>query len=64
MAAEAWATVKETTVIKSWSKLRPAATSETRPMSEEPTNENFVSDVELMRKSPGFKECDQENFHE
>ena len=65
MAAEAWATVKETTVKKSWSKLRPAATSETRPMSEEPTNENFVLDVvELMRESPGFEECDPENVYE
>ena len=66
MAAEAWATtVKETTVKKSWSKLRPASTFKSRPMSEEPTNENFVSDViELMRESPGFEECDQEDVHQ
>ena len=62
MAAKA---VKDTTVKKCWSKFRPAATSETRSISEEPTNDNFVSDVvELMKESPGFEECDQENVHE
>ncbi|XP_054741535.1 jerky protein homolog-like [Anastrepha obliqua] len=65
MAAEAWTNVKTTTLKKSWNKLCPAVESEASPTSEEPTNENFVSEmVELMKEVPGFEECDQENVHE
>ncbi|XP_053968354.1 jerky protein homolog-like [Anastrepha ludens] len=65
MAAEAWANVKATTLKKSWNKLCPAVESEASPTSEEPTNENFVSEmVELMKEVSGFEECDQENVHE
>ncbi|XP_054727190.1 jerky protein homolog-like [Anastrepha obliqua] len=65
MAAEAWTNVKATTLKKSWNKLCPAVESEASLTSEEPTNENFVSEmVELMKEVPGFEECDQENVHE
>ncbi|XP_054745490.1 jerky protein homolog-like [Anastrepha obliqua] len=63
--AEAWANVKATTLKKSWNKLCPAVESEASPTSEEPTNENFVSEmVELIKEVLGFEECDQENVHE
>ncbi|XP_054734765.1 jerky protein homolog-like [Anastrepha obliqua] len=65
MAAEAWTNVKVTILKKSWNKLCPAVESEASSTSEEPTNENFVSEIfELMKEVSGFEECDQENVHE
>lgn len=63
MAAEAWATVKDTTLAKAWNKLLPSDESITAP--EEPANSQFVSQLaRLIKESSGFEECDQENIQD
>lgn len=63
MAAEAWATIKDTTLAKAWNKLLPSDESITAP--EEPPNSQFVSELAgLIKESSGFEECDQENIQD
>ncbi|UYV81470.1 hypothetical protein LAZ67_20001288 [Cordylochernes scorpioides] len=61
MAAKAWATLKDTTLAKSWNKLLPSGGSITA--SEELPNSKFVSELaELITKSSVFEECDQKDI--
>ncbi|XP_067136655.1 jerky protein homolog-like [Centruroides vittatus] len=63
MAAEAWATVKDTTLATAWNKLLPSDESITAP--EEPPNSQFVSQLfGLIKECSGFEECDEENIQD
>ncbi|XP_067140340.1 jerky protein homolog-like [Centruroides vittatus] len=63
MAAEAWATVKQTTLATAWNKLLPSDESIAAP--EEPPNSQFVSQLfDLIKECPGFEECDKENIQD
>ncbi|XP_023214516.1 jerky protein homolog-like [Centruroides sculpturatus] len=63
MAAEAWATVKDTTLATAWNKLLPSYGSIIAP--EEPPNSQFVSQLfGLIKERSGFEECDEENIQD
>ncbi|UYV67046.1 K02A2.6-like, partial [Cordylochernes scorpioides] len=62
-AAEAWTTLKDTTLAKSWNKLLPSEESITA--SEELPNSQFVSELaELITTSTVFEECDQKDIQD
>ncbi|XP_067144543.1 jerky protein homolog-like [Centruroides vittatus] len=63
MAADAWATVKDTTLVTAWNKLLPSDESISAP--EEPPNSQFASHMcGLIKECYGFEECDNENIQD
>ncbi|XP_067136916.1 jerky protein homolog-like [Centruroides vittatus] len=63
MAADAWATVKDTTLVTAWNKLLPSDESISAP--EEPPNSQFASHLcGLIKECYGFEECDNENIQD
>ncbi|XP_067123781.1 jerky protein homolog-like [Centruroides vittatus] len=63
MAADAWATVKDTTLVTAWNKLLPSDESISAP--EEPPNSQFSSHLcGLIKECYGFEECNNENIQD
>ncbi|XP_023228340.1 golgin subfamily A member 1-like [Centruroides sculpturatus] len=58
IAAEAWATVKDSTLATAWNKLLPSGESITTP--EEPAKSQFESQLfDMVKDCSGFEECDK-----
>ncbi|KAK9693032.1 hypothetical protein QE152_g34471 [Popillia japonica] len=69
MAADAWASVKDTTLEKAWNKLCPKPrdsqeNSDTDPDDSQVPQENDDPDEirEIIKEAPGFEECDKANI--
>lgn len=69
MAADAWASVKDTTLEKAWNKLCPKPTNPQESDDPDPDNpqEPHESDDpdelrEIIKQVPGFEECDNANI--
>ncbi|XP_023237333.1 jerky protein homolog-like, partial [Centruroides sculpturatus] len=63
MAAETWATVKDSTLATAWNKLLPSDEPITAP--KEPTRSQFESQLfALIKDCSGLKECDKENIQD
>ncbi|KAK9704280.1 DDE superfamily endonuclease [Popillia japonica] len=71
MAADAWASLKDTTLEKAWDKMSPKPrdsqeNGDTDPDDPQEPQEHDVPDEirEIIKEAPGFEECDKANIND